>query len=73
MIVSCYSRSSASKTSRHKYYDGFITKVRPITTFGYRNDCHLKKQKEKRKLARMLKKEVSAYKGPVKDIQTNIR
>ena len=66
-------RLSASKASRQKYNDGFVTKWRPITTFGYRNDFEPKFQKNKRKLARMLRKEISVYKGPNKDIKTNIR
>ena len=73
MYCQYFCRLSASKISRPKYNDGFITKWRPITTFGYRNDFDPKIQKEKRKLARMLKKEISAYKGPVKDIETSIR
>ena len=58
-------------SARQKYNDGFITKWRPLTTFGYRNDFDPKKQK--RKVARMLKKEISAYKAPAKDFQKNIR
>ena len=60
-------------SARQKYNDGFITKWRPVTTFGYRNDFDPRIEREETKLARILKQEISAYKAPPKDIQKNIR